>query len=134
TDRGGNETIVDLPRFSDGAGRFVVGPDGGTVDGPNGLQLEVAAGTFPQGSIVRFVAQPAAELGASATPDFPFVAGFGVESSAAPQTYMNVSMPVPPGTPEGDAGIIAEVVEVFGVKALSIVDSATVINGRLRTA
>jgi hypothetical protein len=36
---------------------------------------------------------------------------------------LNVSLPVPPGTPEGDTGIIAKTVSVFGgYPALSVVD------------
>jgi RHS repeat-associated protein len=135
-DQAGNVTIVQITGYRDQDGRTAVGPEGGTLETTTGLRLSIKPGTFPEGSIVKFTAlapdavNPTVPVGS----DYPLVAGFEIDSSAAPQHYMNVSFPAPAGVTSTSTGIVAEVVQVYGQRANSIVDTAKIIDGRLATS
>src|SRR5262249_49228760 len=135
-DQAGNETVVAVDRFQSLDGHIAIGPDGGTIDTPGGLRLSIKPGTFPDGSIVKFT--PLAPQDVSPTvpvgDDYSLVAGFEIDSSATLQHYRNVSFPALAGTTASSIGIVAQVVTVYGQRALSIVDTAKIIDGRLATS
>jgi RHS repeat-associated protein len=139
-DRAGNVTIVPVGRFENQDGRVVVTAEGGTIDKTDAqgrvLRLTVSPGTFPDGATVKFTplvqddVKPTVPVGE----DYPFVGAFEIDASVAPQRYMNVSFPKPAGMDSRTTGIVAEVVQVYGQRALSIVDTAKVIDDRLATS
>ena len=134
TAQNGAQTVADLGRFQNPDGSVAIGPDGGTITLPSGLTLDVPAGAFPDGSIVKFTQLPEAAINVPVTPDYPFVAGFELNSSAAPQRYLNVSFPAPAGVSPTTTGIVAEVVNTYSGPRLSMVDTAKIIDGKLKTS
>jgi hypothetical protein len=134
TDPAGNETVIPIGLFRNSDGSVAVGPEGGQFTAGGGLIFDVPPGAFPHGAVVKVTALTEAEIHVPMTPDFPFVSGFELSASVAPEKYINVSAPPPPGALEGDPGVVAEVVNVFGVQAYSIVDTARVIGGQLKTS
>ena len=134
TDPAGNETVVPVGPFRNPDGSIVVGPAGAQIEVDNGVILDIPEGAFPQGAVVHVTSLGKTEIGVDPGPDFPFMAGFAIESSVAPEIYLNASAPVPDGTRPDAKGIVARVVEVRGEPALAIVDTAKMIDGRLSTA
>ena len=134
TDPAGNETEVNLGRFRNSAGHGVIGPEGGQLESDNNIILDIPAGAFPDGAVVRIAGITEENIGTSPGPDFPFVAGFEVECSVKPEIYLNASAPLPANAGPESTGIVANIVTAFGKPALSIVDTAKVINGRLATS
>ncbi len=133
-DAAGNETEVALGRFKNPDGSVVVGPEGGALTAENDVVLVVPQGAFPQGAVVKVTALTEDDLGIPPFHDYPFVAGFELAASVKPEIYLDVSAPVPAGTPAEAHGIVARRIEAFGRPALSIVDTARVIDGRLETS
>ncbi len=133
-DPAGNEISVPIGRFRNPDGTVVIGPAGGLLEADNGVILDIPAGAFPAGAMVRLAALTEAEINVSPGPDFPFVAGFEFESSVAPQIYLNASAPLPAGTAADAHGIVAQVFDVYDRSMLYVVDTARVINGRLTTS
>ena len=66
--------------------------------------------------------------------DFPFLAGFDLECSVAPEIYLNASAPLPAGIDPEARGLVARVVEIYSGSVLAIVDTARVIDGRMATS
>ena len=135
TDPAGNQAFVSTGLFRNPDGSIGVGPQGAKIEAGNGAVLDIPEGAFPNGAIVRFTGLREAEIGINPGPDFPFVSGFEIECSVAPEIYMNASAPLPAGTSSNTAGIVARLVDVYGgEQALAIVDTAKVIDGRLTTS
>ena len=134
TDPAGNETEVNLGRFRNSAGHGVIGPEGGQLESDNDIILDIPAGAFPDGAVVRIAGITEEDIGTSPGPDFPFVAAFEVECSVKPEIYLNASAPLPANAGPESTGIVANVVTAFGKPGLSIVDTAKVIDGRLATS
>jgi len=133
-DPSGNETTIPVGNFQDTEGRIAFGPDGGQLENVAGLILNVPAGAFPDGAVVQFKTLSESEIGVFTPPEFPFVAGFEIQATTKPQVYLKVSAPVPPDTNPDMTGIVAQVVEVAGQQALSVVDTAKIIDSQLTTA
>lgn len=134
TDQASNQTTLAVGAFRNPDGATVIGPEGGQLESNNNIILSIPPGAFPNGAIVKIIDIPEEDIGTSPGPDFPFVAGFAIESSAAPEIYLNASTPMPPGTSPDARGIVARMVEVHGESALAVVDTAKMIDGRLSTA
>jgi len=134
TDPAGNETKVNLGRFKNSDGHAVIGPEGGQLEADNNIILDIPPGAFPEGAVVRIAGMSEEDVGTSPGPDFPFVAGFEVECSVKPEIYLNASAPLPANAGPQSTGIVANIVTAFGKPALSIVDTAKVIDGRLATS
>ncbi len=134
TDPAGNETVVSVGPFRNPDGSTVIGPQGGQLEAENGVILDIPPGAFPNGAIVRITGLTEAEIGVDPGPDFPFVAGFELNCSVQPEVYMNASAPMPQGTFPDARGIVARVAEIYDGPVLGIVDTAKVINGRLATS
>jgi PKD repeat protein len=134
TDPAGNETVVSVGPFHNPDGSTVIGPEGGYLVAENGVIIDISAGTFPNGAVVRVAGLSEAQIGIPTGSNFPFVAGFEIISSAWPEKYLNASAPLPSGISPDARGIVAIVSEAFGEPALSIVDTARVIAGRLATS
>ncbi|MBI5756419.1 MAG: Ig-like domain-containing protein, partial [Nitrospirae bacterium] len=134
TDPAGNETLVPIGLFRNPDGSVAVGPDGGQIFGADGLIIYVPTGAFPEGSIVKVTSLTEAGIGLTPFTMYPFVAGFDLESTAVPQKYLNMSVPLPSGADSDSTGIVAQVIHFMGSPALSMVDTAKVIDGRLTTS
>ncbi|MFZ4856966.1 MAG: PKD domain-containing protein [Desulfuromonadaceae bacterium] len=138
TGPGGGTTTVLLEGFRqkspDGSILAAIGPKGGRVAGQNGIILDVSPNSFPKGAIVRLKVLSEEELGLKAIAEFPFIAGFEIESSAEPEVYLNVSAPMAEGTDPRTNGLVVKIVDVLGTPARAIVDTAKMINGRLATS
>ncbi len=142
-DRAGNETLVEVPVFSqqnaDGSVSTAVDAGGGTVVGPSGLQARVKAGTFPDGAVVTLRA-----IGEAAFPvqlsdvdklNFSFERGFEIDfGGATPQKYVDVSFDPRGGETADDRWIVTQVVDVEGRQELVAVDTAKFRGGRITTA
>jgi RHS repeat-associated protein len=133
-DSAGNERVVPLGAFHNPDGSTVIGPEGGQLMADNGVILDIPAGAFPKGAVLRITGLTEEEIGVPMTPDFPFVAGFEIQSSAAPEIYLNASFPIASETDPSTTGIVAQVVDVYGTQRLAVVDTAKVIDGRLMTS
>ena len=123
-----------MGRFRNSDGSTVIGPQGGQLEADNGVILDIPAGAFPNGAIVRLSSLSEAEIGVDPGPDFPFVAGFEIECSVWPETYLNASALLPLGTDADARGLVAQVVEIYDGPVLAIVDTAKAIDGRLTTS
>ncbi|MBW1902720.1 MAG: Ig-like domain-containing protein, partial [Deltaproteobacteria bacterium] len=135
TDPAGNETVVSTGLFRNPDGSVGVGPQGAQIEADNGAVLDIPEGAFPNGAIVRFTGLTEAEIGINPGPNFPFVLGFEIQCSVAPETYLNASAPMQAGVNPDITGIVARVVDVYGdEQALAIVDTAKIIDGRLTTS
>jgi RHS repeat-associated protein len=143
TGANGRQTIVDVGRFENADGSVVIGPEGGQIAMSNGVTLNVPAGAFPDGSIVKVTPLAESDLGVLAAnrpgpEEYAFVNGFELNSSAEPQVYLNATMAAPAGAatdPNEIAGVVAQVVTVLvDQAALSTVDTLKVIDGQLTTS
>ena len=116
-----------------------VGPEGGRLDGPGGIAIDVAAGTFPAGAVLKFGAVSEAEfpfhLDAQQRLLFQYSGGFKVDfGGTVPTRYVNVSVPTIGGETSTDRWLVMRAIEVAGQNSLSAIDTARVIDGRITTS
>ena len=143
TSPSGAQTTVAVPRFTnsnaDGSLSAVVTSTGGRVEGPGGVAVDVPDGAFPAGTIVTL--KPIAEadfpvqLGADDKQRFPFAGGIQLDfGGQTPQKYVNVFVPAGPNDLPTDQWIVSQVRDNNGQPTLSVVDTAKLIEGRVRTS
>src|SRR5262249_36276860 len=142
-DAAGNETAVDLPRFSqtnaDGSISSSVGSEGGHVDGPAGTAVEISPGTFPDGAIVTIKAGGQSEFPIAPPAEqkpIPSSAG-GVRldfGGATPGKYVNVAIPAGADDKPGDQWVVSAATEINGQMVMNVVDTAKLIAGRIQTS
>ncbi|MCU1383320.1 MAG: hypothetical protein JWL71_2017, partial [Acidobacteria bacterium] len=142
-DASGNQTVVAIPPFrranADGSVSQAVTTEGGHVDGPAGIGVDVPAGAFPDGVILTL--KPVAEadfpiqLTAQQRQFFKFTGGIQIDlGGKIPQVYLNVSLPLSGGETVDDQWIVALASQVGGQPLLQSVDTAHVIDQRIRTS
>ncbi|HET7694175.1 MAG TPA: PKD domain-containing protein [Vicinamibacterales bacterium] len=139
----GIETVYALPLFSqtngDGSVTAAVEAEGGRVEGPNGTFVEMKPGTFPDGALVtiRSIVEAAfpVQMDTEQKKVFGYAGGVQVDfNGAAPAKYVNVGVAAAPGDAAADQWIVGQVVNAGGVQSLSVVDTAKLIDGRVRTS
>ena len=143
TDRGGNSTVVAAPPFRqtnlDGSISTAVTVEGGVVEGPGGVAVEVPRGAFPVATVITL--KPVSEaqfpfaLSAEQRQVFRYSGGIDIDlGGRVPTTYLNVSIPTVGGETLDDQWIVGQVTYVDGQVVLDAADTARVINGRIRTS
>ncbi|MCU1382349.1 MAG: Neogenin [Acidobacteria bacterium] len=142
-DDAGNETAVDLARFSrinaDGSVSAAVGTEGGHVSGPGGTAVDISPGTFPDGAIVTINPVTEAEfpvqLTAAQKAFLSYAGGVRVDfGGVTPAKYVNVSIPAGPDDHPGEQWVVSAATEVNGRMVLNVVDTAKLIAGRIQTS
>ena len=144
TDQAGNQTSVPLSTATrqvngDGSVSAVVGDGGGRIEGPAGIVVDVPAGAFPVATVVTVTAVGEAQFPIKLTdeqrPFFGFSGGFALDfRGAAPQHYLNVSLPAGPNDGPQDRWVFGQVTSFNGQLVLGVADTARVINGRITTS
>ncbi len=143
TDRGGNRTTVAAPAFrqtnADGSISTAVTVDGGRVEGPGGVAVDVPQGAFPQGTVVTLKpvseAQFPVALSAEQRQVFRYSGGIDIDfAGRVPTTYLNVSIATTGGETLDDQWIVGQVTYLDGQVFLDAADTARVIDGRIRTS
>jgi hypothetical protein len=143
TSPAGVTTTVPLPRFrqtnADGSISEVVGTEGGTVVGPEGIQVDIPAGAFDAPALIRLkpVTEAAFPVQLSDTDKqtFAFSGGIDLDLGAEqPKKYLNISIPVKGGETSDDQWVLTKISEQDGVKFMHPVDTARVINNSIRTS
>ena len=139
----GSETLYQLPVFAqtnaDGSVTAAVDAAGGRVEGPNGTFVEMKPGTFPDGALVtvRSILEAAfpIQLDEEQKKFFGYAGGVQVDfNGATPTSYVNVGVAAAPGDLATNQWLVTQAVTVGGRQALSVVDTAKLIDGRIRTS
>ena len=142
-DASGNETVVSMPRFreanADGTVSEAIGAEGGRLEGPGGVAIDVPAGAFPAGAVVRFGPVTEAEfpfqLNDAQRQLFQYSGGVRLDfGTSVPTTYLNVSVPTVGGESTSDQWLVTKAVTLAGQSSVSVVDTARVITGRITTS
>ena len=154
TDVGGNETIVEVPRFRqenpDGSVSVAVLADGAVVEEPGGARVEVPLDALPDGALVTLGAVPISEIPVDVTGDIPVALDTSVPPTpvryalrsalrldfgdVTPTRHVNISFPARGDESPGDVWIVARLVEIGGQPTLAVVDTAKLRDGRIVTA
>ncbi|MEQ1868665.1 MAG: papain-like cysteine protease family protein [Vicinamibacterales bacterium] len=143
TDPSGNETLVALARFRqsnpDGTVSEAVGAEGGRLEGPGGVVIDVPAGAFSTGAVVRFGPVTEAEFPFHLTTEqrllFQYSGGIRIDlGGVVPTTYLNVSVPTLGGETSLDQWLVTQAQTIAGQSSVAIVDTARVIAGRITTS
>jgi PKD repeat protein len=139
-----NQTSIDLPSSQrqvngDGSVSAIVGIDGGRIDGPEGIQVDVPGGAFETPAVVTIKAIPhdalPVKLTAEQQPFFTMARGFALDfGGATPATYLNVSFPAGPNDTDADRWVVAGVTRSGDEDVLAIADTARIIDGRITTS
>ncbi|WP_163340812.1 Ig-like domain-containing protein [Desulfopila sp. IMCC35008] len=138
TDQAGNSTEFVPPPFQDADGTIVIGSEGGTVEGPNDLQVIIPAGVIPDGTPIRVDAAEEAEFEAEISPLLPYVIGFdlkipeGVEAT----DEFKISFPLPEGSDitEDSQLFLLKEVDFLPFKSFYLSNIAKVNGDRIETA
>jgi hypothetical protein len=112
---------------------------GGHVDGPAGIGVDVKAGTFPDGAVVRVTPVNEASFPLQLTPEqrpyFSYSGGVQLDyGGKKPQLYLDVSIPAAPTDNEADRWIVVRAMPFQGETLFDIADTARVIGGKIATA
>jgi len=142
-DANGNETVVPLERFQqtnpDGSVSAVMDANGGRIQGPGGLSVDVPAGAFPDGATITIKPVALEDFPRQLSPEEQ--ATFSLENAVTldfggktPTRYINVSFPSKPEDGPDDQWLVTEVAIVNGVTLLNVIDTAKLIDGRVTTS
>ena len=143
TSRNGVQTVVPVGQFrrtnADGSVSAVVTGEGGRVDGPGGVAIDVPAGAFPDGTIITLKPVTEQEFPVQLTPEqreaFQYSGGLSVDlGGKTPASYLNISIPTSGNESLEDQWIVGQVIRVNGQAFLDVTDTARIIDGRIRTA
>ena len=143
TDQHGNQTVVAVPQFrqsnADGSISTVVTAEGGHVDGPGGVAVDVPAGAFPEGTVVTLKPVTEAQFPVQLTQEqrqvFQYTGGISIDlGGKTPTSYLNVSIATTGGETLEDQWIVGQATYLNGHVFLDAADTARVIDGRVRTS
>ena len=143
TSRNGVQTVAAVGVFkqtnADGSVSAVVGDAGGRIEGPGGVAVDVPFHAFPDGTIVTVKPVPESQFPVQLTAEqqtrFKFAGAVSLDfGGAVPSRYVNISIPATPDTPADGHWIVSQVVNADQVPRLNAVDTAKLINGRIRTS
>ena len=134
-DAAGNRTEVAVGRFTSPDGSVVVGSEGGTVEGAGGTAVDIPAGAFPDGTLVKVSPISEADLPIPAPGTYPFAGAVelttdGVRSRSA----LNLSVPAPADASPDDQVVVARYVTYAGGSGWMVADRAVLQDGRYTTA
>ncbi|MBL8142888.1 MAG: Ig-like domain-containing protein, partial [Acidobacteria bacterium] len=139
----GTETTYDVPRFeqvnADGSISSSVDAGGGVLRGPNGVEVDVPQGAFPDGAVVTVNYVDAAAFPVKLTPqqqaDLQFTGGISLDfGGAEPLQYLNLSRPATAGDTFDDRWVVTRVVTIDGEPAMVVADTGRVIGTRVSTS
>jgi len=144
TDPAGNQTVVAVPRFhrdnADGSASEAVQADGGRVQGPGGVVVDVPAGAFPDGAIITLKPVSEADFPVQLTAEqkqfFGYTGGLQLDlGGQTPAAYLNVSIPAHSNDTLVDRWVVGQVLTTNGQPPiLNIADTARLIDGRVSTS
>ncbi|MDD5106333.1 MAG: PKD domain-containing protein [Desulfuromonadaceae bacterium] len=139
----GATTTVDLPRFRqnnpDGSISEVISGGAGSMIGPQGIELELPANVLPEGTLVTLKSVSEAEFPIALTDEdrknFSFGGGFELDlGGATPTRYLDIGVPPSEPTTADDQWVLVRAIDVDGTKQMEIVDTARIIDGKIRTS
>jgi PKD repeat protein len=142
-DPAGNQTTLDLPRFSqsnaDGSVSTAVGTEGGHITGPGDTAVDISPGTFPDGAVITIKPVSESEFPVHLTAEQKTVLAYagGVRldfGGATPTKYVNVSVPAGPNDKPDDQWVVSAATEVNGQMVMNVVDTAKLTGGRIETS
>ena len=134
-DAAGNMTILPVAPFRRSDGAVVVGAEGGRVDGPGGVFVEVPPGALPDGTIVHLAPVAQSELPLAAPSDFPFVGAVRLDlGGAIPAESLDLAIPAPPDATPDDQVLVARAITIPTGPAWTLADRAQLFDGKYRTA
>jgi RHS repeat-associated protein len=130
------ETRVPLPPFRNADGSTVVNADGGTVEGTGGVFVQIDQGSLPDGTVVKVEPATMGDFGTMPRPeDFPFIGGVKLNlGGVEPSSYLDVGVPAPADAKPDDQVLVAMIAEVGSYKGWTIVDRASLEDGKYVTA
>ncbi|MFZ4858363.1 MAG: PKD domain-containing protein [Desulfuromonadaceae bacterium] len=142
TGQAGATTRVDLPRFRqnnpDGSISEVI-TGAGSVMGPGGIELELPANVLPDGTKVTLKSVSEADFPVALTDDarknFSYSGGFELNlGGATPTRYLDIGIPPVGPVTADDQWVLVRAIDVDGAKQMEIVDTARIIDGKIRTS
>ena len=143
TNQNGPQTVVLLGGFrqtnADGSVSAVVSVAGGLIEGPAGTAVEVPADAFPDGAVITLKkiaeAQFPVQLDARGKEILAYSSGVQLDlGGKTPEKYLNVFVPATTADKATDQWLVSRVRDNNGVPVLDIVDTAKLIDGRIRTS
>lgn len=110
----------------------IISPDGGVLEGEDEITLIIPPGATETPVPVVFGMLPQDEIGSSVPPNTTFLGGVFIDMG---ETVLNdnidISIPVPPGTPTDAEIYLAELVEYAGQNMFHLVDTAIIQDGSI---
>src|SRR6185436_10468262 len=99
---------------ADGSISTAVTAEGGAVEGPGGVAVDIPQGAFPQGTIVTLKPVSEAQFPVTLAPEqrqvFSYSGGIDIDlGGKVPTTYLNVSVPMTGGETLDDQWIVGQV-------------------------
>lgn len=110
----------------------IIPPEGGNINGEDGLVLIVPAGATSSPIQVKISPLQENNLGASPPPNTTFLGGAAIDMDQNELAdNADISMPAPAGVPDGAEVYLAKIVEYSGQTMFQMVDTAIVQNGTI---
>lgn len=135
TDAGGNRTEVAVGRFTSPDGSVVVGGEGGRVEGEGGTAVDIPAGAFPDGTLVKVTPISEAALPIAAPGAYPFAGALELTTDGKQsRSALDLSVPAPPDASPTDQVVVARYVSYAGGSGWMVADRAVLQDGRYTTA
>jgi RHS repeat-associated protein len=133
-DAGGNETEVPMPPYRDEEGRVVVGSEGGRVDGPGGVFVDVPAGALPDGTVVKVDPVGEEEFDTPVPEEYPFSGGIELDlGGAVPAMPLDLSVPAPANATADDLVMVVLEVSTPSSAGWMLMDTARLIGDSYTT-
>ena len=125
---GGNIRVL-VVQEKDGSG--IIWPEGGEIQGEDGLVLIVPSGATSEPIPVTITALHENDLGAPIPPNTTFIGGANIDMGENElMNHADLAMPAPAGVPDGTEDIyLVKIVEYAGQIMYQMVDTAIVENG-----
>lgn len=134
-DASGNRTEVAVGRFTSPDGSVVVGSEGGTVEGEGGTAVDIPAGAFPEGTLVKVEPLALDNLPGPGQPNAPSIGAVVLNTDGQMGTKpLDLSIPAPADAAPEDVVLVARFVTWPGGSGWVTVDRAKLDGDKYTTA
>ncbi len=134
-DASGLSTVMAVPSFANADGSVIIGSEGGTVTGADNTAVNIPAGAFPNGTLVKIAPLSAADLPIPAPAEAPFVGAVTLETGGQmAEQALDLSVPAPADATAQDQVVVARYVTYPGGSGWMVMDRAYLQDGRYSTA
>lgn len=135
TDSAGNRTIVPVPPFRDDEGRVVIGAEGGQVDGPEGLFVEIPPATVADGTLVKVDAAMITSFTLPLPSGFSFIGAMDLQlQGATPSEPLDVGIRAPADATATDQVLVVREVKTPHRQGWMVMDRAHLRDGHYVTS